>query len=67
VLALSIGLTLVSQIFVRPTDCRGLCDATNQAACPNGTRMAVGPAWLRMIATGDLVSASKILDDYSQK
>lgn len=31
-----VGLTLLSGGYVRPPDCRGACDAPNQAACPPG-------------------------------
>ncbi len=33
---LAIGLALASQSFVRPTDCRFLCDAAQNALCPTG-------------------------------
>jgi hypothetical protein len=33
---LAIGLALVSQAFVRPADCRMLCDAPENAPCPTG-------------------------------
>ncbi len=36
VAVLAIGLTLVSQSFVRPVDCRSLCDAPENAPCPAG-------------------------------
>ncbi len=33
---LAIGLTLLSQNFVRPVDCRSLCDAPENTPCPAG-------------------------------
>ncbi len=33
---LAVGLALVSQNFVRPADCRALCDAPENAPCPTG-------------------------------
>ncbi len=36
VAVLSIGLTLVSQSFVRPVDCRALCNTPENAPCPAG-------------------------------
>ncbi len=37
IIVLAIGLTLLSQNFVRPVDCRSLCDARDNAPCPAGS------------------------------
>ncbi len=37
IVVLAVGLALVSQAFVRPVDCRSLCDAPQNAPCPTGT------------------------------
>ena len=37
IVLVAVGLTLVSQNFVRPVDCRALCDAPENALCPAGT------------------------------
>ncbi len=36
-IVLAIGLALLSQKFVRPIDCRSLCDAPENVTCPAGT------------------------------
>ncbi len=36
-IVLAIGLTLLSQRFVRPVDCRSLCDVPENVPCPAGT------------------------------
>ncbi len=36
VAVLAAGLALVSQNFIRPLDCRTLCDAPENAPCPTG-------------------------------
>ena len=37
IVLIAVGLALVSQAFVRPADCRALCDAAENAPCPTGT------------------------------